>query len=144
MQPDEKDQLLLDLLKHNARISNRKLARHVGLSPSACLARTRRLETNGFIIAYRTIIARSGSGSLLEGWAGVRLVDSGPEAISKFQRLVSSTPEIVEAHRIAGHFDYVLRFCAGDFEAWNGFRQRLADLGCETQSTFSILVEPLK
>lgn len=144
MKPDDKDRLLLDLLKHNARISNRDLARHVGLSPSACLARTRRLEANGFILAYRTIIARNGSGNVLEGWAGIRLVDESPEATSNFLRLVGGTPEIVEAHRIAGHFDYVLRFCAGDFEAWNDFRQQLAGLGCEAQSSFSILVEPLK
>ena len=144
MKLDERDRLILELLRHNARISNRNLARHAGLSPSTCLMRVRRLESHGYIVAYRTIIARSGSGSLLEGWADVRLMDPDPESTSQLLRLIGATPEIVEAHRTAGHFDYGLRFCAGNFEAWSEFRQRLASLGCQSQSRFSILVEPIK
>ena len=85
-----------------------------------------------------------GSAERVEGWADIRFLDPTPGLIDEFIRLVEAAPEIVEAHRIAGHYDFIVRFCAGDLGAWNSFRQSLDALGCSTHSRFSILVEPLK
>lgn len=144
MKLDEKDRLLLKLLMQNARMSNKDLAEGVGLSPSACLARVRRLESHGVIVGYRAIVARSSAGRRVESWADVRLVDPTSETIEQFMCLVSRTPEIVEAHRTAGPYDFAIRFCAGDGDAWVKFRQSLSGLGCEAQSRLSVLIEPLK
>lgn len=141
---DDTDRRLLSELTGDARISNRELARRVGLPPSTCLARVRRLEKGGVIVGYRAIVGRGGSAERLEGWADIRFVDAAPGSIDQFVRLIEEAPEIVEAHRIAGHYDYIIRFCAGDMSAWNTFRRNLDALGCVTQSRFSILVEPLK
>jgi DNA-binding Lrp family transcriptional regulator len=141
---DSKDRLLLELLVGNARMTNRELARRVGLSPSGCLARVRRLESEGVIVGYRAVIAPRGAGRRVEGWASVRLVDADRETTSRFLSLLGSTPEIVEAHRVAGDGEYALRICAGDFDVWNEFRKRIDGLACNAQARFNVLLEALK
>jgi Lrp/AsnC family leucine-responsive transcriptional regulator len=141
---DDLDRALLATLTKHARLSNRKLAGRVGLSPSACLARVRKLERSGIIVGYRAIISPSGAGEHLEGWADVRLIDPQPEALVHFIELVKSIPEIVEAHRIAGQYDFAVRFSSGDLDAWNRFRRELDALGCASHTRFNILLEPLK
>jgi DNA-binding Lrp family transcriptional regulator len=144
MKQDEKDRALLRLLVENGRLTNRELARRLGLSPSACLARVRRLESAGVIVGYRAIVARRGAGSRIEGWASVRLVDATRDATERFLQLVGATPEIVEAHRVAGDHDYSIRICTGDLGAWNDFCRNAGALGCEMRTRLSLLVETLK
>lgn len=109
-----------------------------------CLARVRRLEEHGYIVGYRAIVAPSGRGVRLEGWADIRFGQLTPELTRAFGRLVAAAPEIVEAHRIAGRSDYVVRFCAGDMSAWNAFRERLDALGGQAEAQFNLLVEAVK
>lgn len=141
---DETDHRILSLLTQDAGLKNKELARRVGLAPSTCLARVRRLEQSGFIVGYRAVVARSGRGARVEGWADIRFRSVTPELTREFSRLVEAAPEIVEAHRIAGRSDYVVRFCGGDMMAWNAFRERLDALGCEAEARFSLLVEAVK
>lgn len=141
---DEMDHQILSLLTQDAGLKNKELARRVGLAPSTCLARVKRLELHGFIVGYRAIVARSGRGARLEGWADIRFDHLTPEATRKFADLVATAPEIIEAHRIAGRSDYVVRFCAGDMGAWTVFRDAIEALGCKAEAQFSVLVEPLK
>ena len=96
------------------------------------------------IVGYRALVARSGEGRRLEGWADIRLAGPTARTIQQFLELLSTTPEILEAYRIAGQYDYAVRFCAGDLAVWSEFRGRIASLDCEAQSRFSILVETLK
>lgn len=143
MKLDEKDRALIALLANDARVTNRALAQQVSLSPSACLARVRKLEERRVIVGYRAVIARVGSGRHLEGWADIRFAEPSEELTDLFVALLKSTPEVVEAHRIAGNYDYLIRFCAGDIAAWNDFRDRVSSLGRIAQLRFSILVESL-
>lgn len=141
---DETDQKILSLLGQDAALKNKDLAKRIGLAPSTCLARVRRLEQHGFIVGYRAIVTRSGLGARLEVWADIRFGQLTPELIREFSRLVGAAPEIVEAHRIAGRSDYVVRFCGGDMRAWNAFRDSLEALGCEAEARFNVLVEAVK
>lgn len=144
MKLDKSDQLLLDLLVRDARMSFRKLSERVGLSPSTCLNRVKRLEALGVIVGYRAVVASAGVNGHLEGWAGIRLIGATAATIEQFLRLIGTTPEIVEAHRISGDYDYAIRFRASGLDVWNTFRRDLAALDCECESRLSVLVEPLK
>lgn len=141
---DETDHQILSLLAQDAALKNKDLAKRVGVAPSTCLARVRRLEQHGFIVGYRAIVARSGLGARLEGLADIRFRELTPELTREFGRLLESAPEIVEAHRIAGRSDYVVRFCGGDMTAWTAFREQLDALGCDAEARFSLLVEAVK
>ncbi len=140
---DNIDRALLAILASDARTTNRDLARRVGLSASACLMRVRRLEATGVIIGYRTVVAMHG-GKALEGWASVRLSEADTVSLERFVHLVGTMPEIVEAHRMAGQYDFFLRFCAGGLEAWTRFRAELELLDRHAQSRFSIVLDSLK
>lgn len=141
---DETDQQILSLLTQDAALTNKDLALRLGVAPSTCLSRVRRLEQTGFIVGYRAIVARSGRGVRLEGLADIRFPRLTPEISRAFGRLVESAPEIVEAHRVAGRPDYVVRFCGGDMSAWNAFREQLDALGWEAEAQFNLLVEAVK
>lgn len=141
---DDTDHKILSLLTRDAGLKNKDLAKKVGVAPSTCLVRVRRLEQHGFIVGYRAVVARSGLGSRLEGWADIRFRHVTPELTREFGRLVEAAPEIVEAHRIAGRADYVVRFCGGDMAPWNAFREQLDALGCDAEARFSLLVEAVK
>lgn len=143
MKLDAKDHAILSRLAVDARTTNRNLAQQVGLSPSACLARVRRLEERRVIVGYRAVVAHRGSGSQIEGWADIRFTDPTADVTDRFVDLLRSAPEIVEAHRIAGYSDYIVRLRAGDLSAWNVFRARVEQLGCLVHMRLSILVEPL-
>ena len=69
---DELDRRILDVLRHNGRISNRDLAATVNLSPSPCLRRVRRLEKSGVIRGYRADIREPESSQPLCVFVGVR------------------------------------------------------------------------
>ncbi len=141
---DETDHRILSLLTQDAGLQNKDLARRVGVAPSTCHMRVRRLEQNGYIVGYRAVVARSGLGARLEGWADIRFRHVTPELTREFSRLVEAAPEIVEAHRIAGRSDYVIRFCGGDMTAWNAFCERLDALGADVEANFNLLVEAVK
>jgi Lrp/AsnC family leucine-responsive transcriptional regulator len=144
MKLDEKNRTILGLLKQNARLTNRQLARQVGLSPSACLVRVKRLEAAGVIVGYRAIVAPSGRGAVIDGWAEVRLVDPSPEAIADLSSLLTATPEIVEAHRVSGRFDYLIRFCAADLGTWSACRRTIETACGAAQVHVNVAIEALK
>lgn len=141
---DDTDQRILSLLAQDASLKNKDLASRIGLAPSTCLARVRRLEQQGFILGYRAIVARAGRGARLEGWADIRFGQVTADLAREFSRLVETAPEIVEAYRIAGRSDYVVRFRGGDMAAWNSFRESLEALGCDAETRFNLLVEAIK
>lgn len=141
---DAADHQILSLLTQDAGIQNKELARRVGLAPSTCFERVRRLEQSGHIVGYRAIVARSGLGTRLEGWADIRFSDPTPEVTRAFLHLLRATPEVIEAHRVAGQYDYVVRFSTGDLRAWTAFREQLERWSDSAHARFSVLVEPLK
>jgi Lrp/AsnC family transcriptional regulator, leucine-responsive regulatory protein len=144
MKLDEKDVAILAILRSNSRLSNRDLSRRIGLSPSACLARVRRLEKQRVIIGYRAIVAPEERSSLFEGWANLRFVDPSPASPQLLSNVIATTPEIVAAYRVAGRFEYLLRVRAKDVAAWTSCQHRLEGLDGQPQVHVSIVLEALK
>lgn len=140
---DDKDRKLLALLRADGRMRNRELAQRVGLSPSACLTRVRRLEETGVIAGYRAVVAAYGRGGV-EGWIDVRVSDPSHESAAALADLIEATDEVTEAHKATGASDYVLRFCASDMTALNAFKGRLEALGCHAHARLSFLLNSLK
>lgn len=141
---DTTDRALLALLSRNARITNRELAAKVGLSPSSCLERVRRLEETGTILGYRAILAQKPSGGAIEGWAGIRLLEPSSEATIQLLQAIRESATIVEAHQIAGPYDYTLRFISPTINEWREFQAQLQNIGCATHARVSILVDQIK
>jgi Lrp/AsnC family leucine-responsive transcriptional regulator len=94
---DEVDRSILAVLEKHGRISNAELAARVGLSPSPCLRRVRRLEETGVIRGYRALIDPAAVGRSLRVFAGVRLMRHTRADVVAFERAVVRLPEVVPA-----------------------------------------------
>ncbi len=106
---DRFDRAILRVLTGDGRISITDLAREIGLSKSPTQARLRRLEKAGVITGYRALIDPILLGLDYVSFVEVRLTDTRETALAAFNAAVARTPEIEQAHLIAGNFDYLLK-----------------------------------
>ena len=126
---DEVDRAILAVLEKDGRISNADLAEQVGLSPSPCLRRVRRLEEIGVIRGYQALIDPAAVGRGLRVFAGVRLVRHARADVVAFERAVVALSEVVFCHHITGNYDYLLHVEVADLPAYEDFHaNRLASL----------------
>ena len=126
---DDVDRSILAALEEDGRLSNADLAARVGLSPSPCLRRVRRLEETGVIRGYRALIDPAAIGRGLRVFAGVRLVRHARADVAAFERAVVQLPEVVNTHHITGNYDYLLQVEVADLPAYEDFHaNRLAGL----------------
>ncbi len=109
---DELDSSILEILQTDARISNAELARRVNLSPPATLARVRRLEENGYIDCYATLIDRKQVGYDLLCFVRVSLQLHDIEQVDGFREAVQQMSEVLECHHVTGDYDYILKVVA--------------------------------
>ena len=126
---DDVDRSILAELEKDGRISNADLADRVGLSPSPCLRRVRRLEETGVIRGYRAMIDPAAIGRGLRVFAGVRLMRHSRVDVLAFERAVIRLPEVVHSHHVTGNYDYLLQVEVADLPAYEDFHaNRLAGL----------------
>ena len=126
---DEVDRSILAVLETRGRISNAELAAEVGLSPSPCLRRVRRLEETGVIRGYRALIDPAAVGRSLRVFVGVRLMRHAHADVVAFERAVVRLSEVVYSHHVTGNYDYLLQVEVADLPAYETFHAtRLAAL----------------
>lgn len=109
---DRMDVKILSQLQASGRMTNQKLADTVGLSPSACLERVRRLERAEIILGYGAELDLARLGKPLTVFAEVALEHHGSQRA--FEERLAEIDEAVECFEISGAFDYLVRFvCPG-------------------------------
>ncbi len=106
---DRIDLKILRLLQGNARMTNADLARSVNLSPTPCLERVRRLEADGYILDYVTLLNPQKLGAGVISFIQVQLDRTNPDVFDRFKEEVALCPEVMECHMVAGGFDYLLK-----------------------------------
>lgn len=125
---DRIDRQLLDALQRDARLTSAELAERVGLSPSPCARRIRRLEQRGLISHYRAVLDRERLGLAITIFVQVRLSQHQDALVEAFEAAVRGMPEVIDCHTVSGAFDYRLRVaCAdlGEYERWVRRLQKL-------------------
>lgn len=118
---DRIDLRILRVLQADGRISNLKLAEAVHLSPTAVLERVKRLARDGYILGYEARLnpAKLGAGLLV--FVEVLLDRTVQDVMDNFRAAVQARPEILEAHLVAGGFDYLLKTRVADMAAYRQF-----------------------
>ena len=111
---DRIDRSILSAMQENARISNVDLAKHVGLSPSACLRRVAQLETNNVINGYHANVNAAKLGYDVLVLMHITLHGQSAAMMAEFEDAVSRIPQVVACFLIAGNNDYILRVAARD------------------------------
>lgn len=144
-QLDAIDRQILQILQHDARLSNQELAQRVHLSPSACLRRVKRLEEEGVIARYVALLDPRAVGQPGTSFTIVNLERITPEAMSAFEAAVKAEPSILDCYYVAGSNDYLLRFTyrdAADLESFH--TQVLARLPGIVRSNSMLVLRTVK
>jgi Lrp/AsnC family transcriptional regulator, leucine-responsive regulatory protein len=118
---DKIDLKILNALQLDGRISNLKLAEAVALSPTAVLARTQRLQREGYILGYEARLDPAKLGRGLMVFVEVLLERTTPHVFEQFKAAAQARPEILECHMVAGGFDYLLKTRVRDMAAYREF-----------------------
>jgi len=120
---DALDRKILALLQADGRLTITELAAQIGLSVSPCHRRLRELERSGAIIGYRAIVDPEAVGLRFQALVFVTMRQEDRDTLLGFERAVTEVPQVVQAQRLFGDPDYLLRVLTEDLGAY----QRLED-----------------
>jgi DNA-binding Lrp family transcriptional regulator len=118
---DDTDSAILGHLQRDARLTNRELARLVGIAPSTCLERVRALRSRGVITGYHAAIEPRALGRALQALVFARLRPLSREVITGFESYLSRLPEVVSVFVVSGDDDFVVHVAVPDIERLHAF-----------------------
>ncbi len=121
IQLDRIDRKMLDFLQLNGRASNLELAEAVGLSPAQSHRRHKRLEEQGFILAYEARLDGSRIGLGVVAFIHIAMEKGHIRDLSRFTDAIVAMPEVLECHSVTGDFDYVVKIVAHDLPSLSRF-----------------------
>lgn len=142
---DSFERLILKILQRSGRASTQELSEEVGLSPSPCWRRVKRLEEEGFILRYAAILDGKKLGLNAFAYVQVSLVDHSKDTIKLFSDFVAQNEQVLECASITGDFDFVLKVVAHDPEALEQFiMKRILRLGVVRTTTTNFILRQMK
>ena len=118
---DTIDYRILNELQANGKLSNVELATRVHLSPSACLARVRRLEDTGIISRYVTLLDANAAGLPISVFIQIRLERQVEMSLETFEACMHDYPEVMECYLMTGDSDYLIRVVVADIQTIEKF-----------------------
>jgi Lrp/AsnC family leucine-responsive transcriptional regulator len=125
MDLDKTDRALLLALQNDGRASVASLAEAVSLTETPCARRLKRLETEGYIEGYRTLLSRSALELGVLAFAYVRFGVQTRDLSDRFEREIQAIPRIVSCHNVSGSADYLLQVVARDMDDYGIFMREV-------------------
>ena len=122
---DPTDLRLLDLLQHDASLSNQDLAAAAHVSPATCLRRVRRLVEAGVIERRVALLSHGRLGHGLTAIVEITLDRQGAEHLADFEQRAVADPAVQQCYRVSPGPDFVLVVWAADMPAYQALVQRL-------------------
>lgn len=121
---DAVDRRILRTLQADGRLPVVALAEQVGLSPTPCQRRVRRLEEAGIIQGYAARVDPARVGLPLQAFVQVALQSHAEEVVERFHTALAARPEVLAAYTMSGEMDYLLHVLAPDMETFGDFATR--------------------
>ena len=137
---DRIDLKILAELQKNGRVTNVDLAEIVGLSPSPCLTRVKRLESAGYITGYGAQLQLRKLGDVLLVFTEVTLSDHRYDDFSRFEAAIRNVAEILECHMVSGGYDYLLKFATNGVNHYQSVMEGLLERNIGIEKYFSYIV----
>ena len=119
--PDKKDRSILNLLQQNARITVKEISEKIHLSTTPVHERIKRMEENGIIKQYATLLDYSKVNRGLTVICYVSLKQHGKKAGGHFILTIHNLNEVIECFSISGEFDFMLKIVCADMNAYYDF-----------------------
>ncbi len=111
---DRTDRAIIAALQENARLSNKALAAHVGIAPSTCSERMRRLETEGAFTGFHAVVDPRVLGIGLHAMIAVRLRRHAADEVEAFRFHAANLPEVISISHVTGANDFLVRVAVRD------------------------------
>jgi Lrp/AsnC family transcriptional regulator len=109
----------------DASLSLNEVASRVGLSPTPCWNRIRRMEKEGVIRGRVALLDPTALGLGVTAYVSIETSDHSEAWLARFAEAVKAMPEVVDVYRMMGDVDYMLRVVLPDIEAYDEFYRRL-------------------
>lgn len=142
---DRIDLKILAALQTDGRMTNLRLAELVGLSPTPSLQRVRRLEADGYILAYGATLDVARLGTFITVYTDIALASRTKEYSQPFERYVRACDMIVECCAVTGEYSYIVKSLARDVAHYQAMMEDMLDrnLGIANFKSY-IAVHPVK
>jgi Lrp/AsnC family leucine-responsive transcriptional regulator len=142
---DRIDKNILYELQKNGRLSNIDLSKQVGLSPTPCLERVKRLEADKFILGYNAKLNAQYLDAALLVFVEITLTKTSPDVFDDFSKAVQTLDVIQECHLVSGNFDFLLKTRVKDMSAYRDLLgETLLRLPSVSESRSYVVMEEVK
>ncbi len=111
---DPTDLQILSLLYQDARLSNKDIAAAVGLAPSSCLERIKRLQADNIIQGHHLLVDVSALGGHIQAMISVRLSDHNRKTVDDFQADLLPLAEVLNVFHMGGENDFLVHVSVSD------------------------------
>jgi Lrp/AsnC family leucine-responsive transcriptional regulator len=116
---DSTDIRILQLLQHDARLTNKEVADKLGKSVTPVYERIKWLEDEGYITRYVALVNKDLIGKHLTAFTTVQLKEHSATALRGFEREVVKFPEVMECYHMTGRFDFLIKMAIRDMKEYN-------------------------
>lgn len=142
---DRIDKNILVELQKNGRLSNVELSKRVGLSPTPCLERVKRLEKENFITGYKAMLNPLKLDAALLVFVEITLTKTSPDVFDDFAKAVDELDVIQECHLVSGDFDFLLKTRVRDMLAYRELLgETLLRLPAVSESRTYVVMDEIK
>jgi Lrp/AsnC family leucine-responsive transcriptional regulator len=136
---DEKDKAILRFIQSNAKATIREIAANVHLSTTPVHERIKRMEEEGVILQYATLLNHTRINKGLMAICYISLKEHNKRSGGKFIKTISEMSEVIEFYIISGAFDFMLKIVVENMDDYYNFHvNKLGQVDniAQVQSTF--------
>jgi len=121
MKIDELDKRILKHLQNDSKKTNKEIANDLKLSVTAIYERIKKLERDGIISKYVALLNPESVGKGFMVLCQIKLIQHKKEILTKFEKDITSLPEVIECLHVSGDYDYILKVLVKDMDEYREF-----------------------
>lgn len=118
---DDIDKRIVAALQGDGRLAMVDLADRVGLSPTPCQRRVKRLEDEGVIERYAALVSPAAQGLSLQALVQVTLDDHSEKSVEAFEAAIRARTEVIACYAVTGDMDFLLHVLTPDLAGFSEF-----------------------
>jgi len=131
--PDKVDVQILNIIQQDSSRTHKSIAKELGMTITPIFERIKRLEREGIIDKYMAVVNKRRLGYKQTIFIGITLKGHTRNYLDRFVKIVNEFDEVLECHRVSGHYDYLLKVLTKDIEDYETFiltkLTNISDLG---------------
>jgi Lrp/AsnC family leucine-responsive transcriptional regulator len=121
IQLDALDKKLLHFLQLDSKQTNKELSGKLNLSVTAVYERIKKLEREGIISKYVTLIDKKSVDRSFVTFCSIKLLQHTKDYVVQFEKEVTKLDEVLECYHISGDYDYLLKVIVADMDEFREF-----------------------